>query len=201
MAVLRTASLAVSTPFPTPQRAPHTAPSSSPDPVCGPSGDPKPALSRLLGTLLHRASQNARFGPSSGVSSVGAAERATFYPTHGPFSQAPRTGLLPLGRSQCPPHAGNAPFSRPPSPAAIDPTQTPRGSPLPRKPPRMCLLACRLYARVSMGTYSRSIGPSYQSSGRMRMLFSNCSSTCSVQPGMRPSAKIGMNRSSGMPIR
>ena len=59
----------------------------------------------------------------------------------------------------------------------------------------------RRYARASIGTYSRSMGPSYHSSGRMRMLFSNCSSTCSVQPGMRPRAKIGMKRSSGMSIR
>ena len=63
------------------------------------------------------------------------------------------------------------------------------------------LLAGSRYSLSSIGVYSRSIGPVYWSRGLSRMLFSNCSMTWAVQPGMRPMVKMEMNRSSGMSSR
>ena len=57
------------------------------------------------------------------------------------------------------------------------------------------------YARCSIGTYSRSISPVYSSNGLMRMLSLYCSMHWRVHPGMRPRAKMEMNRSSGMSSR
>ena len=54
------------------------------------------------------------------------------------------------------------------------------------------------YPRCSRGTYSKSISPTYSVSGRIRMLSLYCSMHWTVQPGMRPRAKMEMNRSSGM---
>src|SRR5262245_19007539 len=42
-------------------------------------------------------------------------------------------------------------------------------------------------------------GPMYSARGRIRRLLAYCSSTCAVQPEIRLTAKIGVNRSTGMP--
>ena len=42
-------------------------------------------------------------------------------------------------------------------------------------------------------------GPMYSARGRISLLFAYCSSTCAVQPEIRLTAKIGVNRSMGMP--
>lgn len=52
--------------------------------------------------------------------------------------------------------------------------------------------------RCPIGVYSRGAGPLYSASGRMRMLLSTCSSIWAVQPGTRPIANSGTNRSRGM---
>ncbi len=64
--------------------------------------------------------------------------------------------------------------------------------------------ACTLwYAkryRSEIGTQGWPTGlPVYSARGRIRRLLRNCSSTCAVHPDMRLTAKIGVNRSIGMP--
>ena len=57
------------------------------------------------------------------------------------------------------------------------------------------------YVRSSIGTYSTSSGPLYRSRGRRMSLAVNCSTMCAAQPGIRPIANRGTNRSSGIPRR
>ena len=54
-------------------------------------------------------------------------------------------------------------------------------------------------ARSSGTNVLRIRGPVYSARGRISRLFAYCSSTCAVQPEMRLTAKIGVNRSIGMP--
>lgn len=55
------------------------------------------------------------------------------------------------------------------------------------------------YQRCSIGMYGLGAGPVYSARGRIRRLWSYCSSTCAVQPAMRLQAKSGVNRSVVMP--
>ena len=67
--------------------------------------------------------------------------------------------------------------------------------------PGLCRESTGVSHRASIGTYSKSISPVYSSRGRIRMLSLYCSTHWRVQPGMRPRAKMDMNRSSGMSSR
>src|SRR5690625_2943766 len=55
--------------------------------------------------------------------------------------------------------------------------------------------------RCSTGTKVRSFGPTYSARGRMSRLSANCSNTWAVQPDTRLNAKIGVNKSVGMPSK
>ena len=57
------------------------------------------------------------------------------------------------------------------------------------------------YVLFSIGMYSKSISPVYCVKGRINTLFSYCSIHCSVHPGIRPRANMGINKSSGIPNR
>src|SRR5262249_24552608 len=54
-------------------------------------------------------------------------------------------------------------------------------------------------SRSDIGTHLRPRGPTYSARGLIRRLLANCSRTCAVQPEIRLQAKIGVNKSVGMP--
>src|SRR5688500_1647016 len=56
------------------------------------------------------------------------------------------------------------------------------------------------YPRFSIGSYFKPILPTYSEAGRIRRLSAYCSSRCAVQPTTREQAKIGVNKSRGMPM-
>src|SRR5439155_15304063 len=55
------------------------------------------------------------------------------------------------------------------------------------------------HGRSSTGTYMRSFGPTYQSSGLRRRLSSQYSMTWAAHPAIRAIAKTGVKRSVGIP--
>lgn len=61
-------------------------------------------------------------------------------------------------------------------------------------------LQCGWDQRFSSGRYSSFSDPVYSARGRIIRLCSNCSRIWAVQPEIRETAKIGVNRSMGIPI-
>ena len=57
----------------------------------------------------------------------------------------------------------------------------------------------RLTYRCSIGTTFNPTGPTYWLWGRISRLSASCSRTWAVQPAARAMAKIGVNKSVGMP--
>ena len=67
-----------------------------------------------------------------------------------------------------------------------------------RKYPRSYMAAA--LARSAIGThFCPTAGPRYSARGRISRLLAYCSRMCAVQPDMRLTAKIGVNRSTGIP--
>src|SRR5436190_17699137 len=53
--------------------------------------------------------------------------------------------------------------------------------------------------RSASGIHFLPVGPVYSDSGRMSRLWACCSMTCAHQPAIRPTAKIDVPRSAGIP--